>query len=149
MEKVQLKNDLFKINRSPFLTEDEVVQWLGRSRDFARRHILSGLETINLEGKAVFFSDDIADAVYASMSNNRKFKGKVGAVTKGALISDLKETFGCSFVTINDVSQWMGRSRDYVIDHVLIQTPAYGDTRNKLYFVGDVASRLMEMRRSW
>ena len=149
MEKYQLKDDLQKINKYGLVTEAEVVMWLGRSHDFVRTHVLHGIEKIR-DGRTVLYaSEDIVNAIYAEVYGNRKFRGKVDKVNKSALTTDIKETFGCSFVSASEVAKWMGRSLSYVSDNVLKQTPSYGNGKRKLYFVGDVVNRLLEMRSMW
>lgn len=149
MQKQDLKYDILKINKTPILTADEVTQWFGRTKQYVEANILCGLETEIIEGNMTYYADDVVNVVYENIYNNRKFRGKADKMTKKDLMDDIKETFGSSFVTAGDVSKWLGRSRKFASEYVLTQIPSYGNTTHKLYFVGDVVNRLLEMKMCW
>ena len=147
MTKQELKKDLLKINAEAFISFPEICSWLGRSEKYVRKNITDALETEVIRGETCYYVEDVADAVMSKVKDNRKFRGK--GMDKKSLVEDIKITFGSSFVSVGDLSKWTGRSRSFVKEHITSMIPSYGDSTHRIFFAGDVADRMLEIRGSW
>ena len=125
------------------ISQKELVSFTGQSDAYVRSHYLRGLEQIS-EVPGGYFISDVADNMMSLVRKNRKMREETG-MQKKELIDDLKSTFGCSFMTVKEISAWTGRSQSFVKAHIVNDLPVMG----RLYFVNDIADRVFELRRSW
>ena len=68
-------------------------------------------------------------------------------MTKAELKRDLSASVnGASMMTAGDVQRFLGRGRTFTTSFLRGVESFGGERKGKLYFVGDIAERIMEMR---
>ena len=65
---------------------------------------------------------------------------------KTDLIRSIEQTTGCSFINISQLAKYMGTGRDYVRANIVNGLDYVSTGKNKMYFVNDVAQRLIELK---
>lgn len=59
---------------------------------------------------------------------------------------------GADFATVSDISRFLGKSREFVRNQITADLEFIGaegyQCRSKRYYIGDVAERIMQIRRS-
>ena len=72
-------------------------------------------------------------------------------MTKRDIQNSMRQMAGADFVTISDISRCLGKSREYVRTQITAGLEYIGSDsetcRSKRYFVGDVADRIMQIKR--
>ena len=65
-------------------------------------------------------------------------------MTKSALEKSLTASAGGALVTIQDIMDWSGRSRDYLKKNILTDLESIQDGQSRFYFAGDVAQAIAD-----
>lgn len=67
-------------------------------------------------------------------------------MNKAELKRELSQSVnGAGMMTVSDVQKFLGRSREYT-RQFLLDVDSIGEHKGRLFFVGDIADRIMEMR---
>lgn len=67
---------------------------------------------------------------------------------KAELIRSIEQSAGSHFVNISQMATYIGTGRDYIRANIVNGLDYISTGKNKMYFVGDVAERIIKLKDS-
>lgn len=67
-------------------------------------------------------------------------------MTKTELARSIEQAVGSHFINISQMAAYMGTGRDYVRANIVNGLDYISTGKNKMYFVGDVAERIIKLK---